>query len=192
MANWCSTAVTLTGNADEVNELYQMMVRLENVSEPAINNGFGKTWLGCLVAELGKTWEEVSCRGEWSSLEMKGDVITFNTESAWSPCTEVFDLIKSVFPSIQIFYFAEEMGCLLLETNDFDGRYYPERYMVDLCTTEEDYMTEYFEERDAALAWIEELTGRKVESESDVETLNDELSAENVNAFCYLHEVEIV
>jgi hypothetical protein len=53
-------------------------------------------------------------------------------------------------------------------------------------------MTEYFEERDAALAWIEELTGRKVESESDVETLNDELSAENVNAFCYLHEVEIV
>jgi hypothetical protein len=35
-------------------------------------------------------------------------------------------------------------------------------------------------------------TGSTVENEEDVETLNVKLAAENENAFCYLHEIEII
>jgi hypothetical protein len=53
-------------------------------------------------------------------------------------------------------------------------------------------MTEYFEDLESALEWIENQTGNNVKNEEDVEALNDKLAAENENAFCYLHEIEII
>jgi len=59
-------------------------------------------------------------------------------------------------------------------------------------TADEEYLTEYFEDLETALDWINEQTDSNVKSEEDVETLNDKLAAENENAFCYLHEIEII
>jgi hypothetical protein len=67
-----------------------------------------------------------------------------------------------------------------------------DRYIVDLCTADEEYLTEYFEDLETALDWINEQTDSNVKTEEDVETLNDKLAAENENAFCYLHEFEII
>jgi hypothetical protein len=168
------------------------MYELQNRIEPTIKNGFGSSWLGCLVEALGSSWEKVHCRGEWSCLEMNDNIITFCTETAWSPCTEVFDLIKSQFPSIEIFYLSTEPGCELFETNDAEGRFFPERYIVDLCTTDGEYRTEYFEELEDALKWIEKMTDRKVSSEEEVEVLDSQLASENEDAFCYLHKIDII
>jgi hypothetical protein len=192
MANYCDSSVTIQGNEQEINELYKIMVKLENMKEPAVKNGFGRTWLGCLVEALGSSWREVSCRGEWSSLELNDGIITFNTESAWTAPTEVFDLIKQRFPSIEIFFLSCEPGCVYFVSNDSDSRFYPERYIVDLCTANEEYMTEYFEDLESALNWINAHTNSDVKTESDVEFLNDKLLAMNENAFCYLHEIEII
>jgi hypothetical protein len=192
MANYSSTEVTILGNDKEINELYNLMVKLENMKEPAVKNGFGTTWLGCLVEALGSSWQEVSCRGEWSCLELNDGIITFSTESAWSAPIEVFDFIKQKFPSIEIFFLSTEPGCEYYVVNDPEGRFYPDRYIVDLCTADEEYLTEYFEDLETALDWINEQTDSNVKSEEDVETLNDKLAAENENAFCYLHEIEII
>jgi hypothetical protein len=192
MPNWCDTQVSVIGNDKEINELYNLMVNLENMKEPAVKNGFGTTWLGCLVEALGSSWQEVPCLGEWSCLELNDGIITFSTESAWTSPTEVFDLIQQKFPSIEIFFLGNEPGCEYFVVNDPEGRFYPDRYIVDLCTADEEYLTEYFEDLETALDWINEQTNSNVKSEEDVEMLNDKLAAENENAFCYLHEIEII
>ena len=47
-------------------------------------------------------------------------------ETAWTPCYEVTQLMKAVYPSLRIFYKAEEPGCEVYLKNDADGKYFPE------------------------------------------------------------------
>jgi hypothetical protein len=192
VANFALTEVAITGDIEELNELVYIMGSLECMKKPAIKNGFGKTWLGCLVEALGSSWQEVSCRGEWSCLERHADHITFCTESAWSAPTEVLDLIQKKFPSFQVFFLSTEPGCDYFVTNDTEGRFFPDRYIVDMCTVDGDYQSEYFEDLESALEWTWKQTGAKVDVESDVVVLNEELAAQNPDAFCYLHKIEVV
>ena len=45
------------------------MKGLEEREKPSVENDFGTSWLGCLVAALGKDWQDIHCRGSWSELE---------------------------------------------------------------------------------------------------------------------------
>ena len=94
MPNWCSTAYAIEGDAKEIKSLYKLMKGLQERKEPSVENGFGTTWLGCLVDALGKDWHTVHCRGSWSCLELEDDVLKFFTETAWSPCNETFELVQ--------------------------------------------------------------------------------------------------
>lgn len=49
---------------------------------------------------------------------------------AWSPCYDFMDLIRSRF-DVTIYYYAEEFGCGVVETNDFEGEWFPQRYVID-------------------------------------------------------------
>lgn len=93
MPNWCSTAYVIEGDAQEIKSLYELMKDLQDRKTPAVKNGFGTSWLGCLVDALGKDWDKVSCRGDWANLEMVGETLRFTTETAWGPCNETFDLV---------------------------------------------------------------------------------------------------
>ena len=192
MPNWCSTAYAIEGDAQEIKSLYELMKKLEDMEKPSVENGFGTAWLGCLVDALGKDWNNVSCRGEWSCLEMEDDTISFCTETAWSPCNEVFDLVCEKFPSLSYYFKAEEPGLEIYETNDEDGTYFPDRYYLDACTPEEEYISEYFLNQEEAFKWIEKKTGKPIRSAEDVEALDAEWSEKCEDAFCYLHEFEIV
>jgi hypothetical protein len=192
MANYSDTEVVIEGNEKELNELYNIMVNLENMKEPAIKNGFGTTWLGCLVEALGSSWQEVSCRGEWLCLERHDDRLTFCTSSAWTEPREVFDLIQQKFPSLKVFYLSVESGCEYYVVQDAEGRFFPDRYIVDLGTVDGEYLTEYFEDLDSALEWIWKQTGVTVNNEGDVVVLDAELNAQNPDAFCYLHPIEVI
>lgn len=98
MPNWCSTAYVVEGDAKEIKSLYGLMKRLQDRKKPAVKNDFGTTWLGCLVNALGKDWKAVSCRGSWSGLKLDGDVLKFNTETAWAPCNETFEAVRENIP----------------------------------------------------------------------------------------------
>lgn len=63
MPNWCSTAYVIDGDAKEVKQLYELMKGLEERKTPSVENGFGTTWLGCLVDALGKGLER--CTLPW-------------------------------------------------------------------------------------------------------------------------------
>ena len=140
MPNWCSTRYACTGDHNELQSLYERMNRLAQMKEPLKPNGFGTTWLGNLVEDLGVDFNNVKCRGSWNGLEMDGGVLRFWTETAWYRCTEVEDLIKEKYPSIEIFFLCEEPGMCIYEKNT--DVYFDEEYIVDYSAGDRYYLSE--------------------------------------------------
>jgi hypothetical protein len=113
MANICTTNYVIEGEKEELDALYQMMKEQQ------------ENHLGCLVKALGKNPEEVECRGEWTDLERQGDTLCVTFETAWTPCYEVTNLLKTTYPSLRIYYKAVEPGCEVYLKNDAEGKYFP-------------------------------------------------------------------
>ena len=114
MANICTTNYVIEGKKEELDALYQKMKELQGQN------------LGQLVKALGKNPEEMECRGEWTELVLEGDTLRMIFETAWTPCYEVTNLLKAVYPSLRIFYKSEEPGNEVYLKNDADGKYFPE------------------------------------------------------------------
>ena len=98
----------------ELDALYQKMKELQGQD------------LGLLVKALGKNPDEMECRGEWTELVREDETLRMIFETAWTPCYEVTNLLKSVYPSLRIFYKTEEPGNEVYLKNDADGKYFPE------------------------------------------------------------------
>ena len=114
MANICATNYVIEGEKKELDALYQKMNELQGQD------------LGLLVKALGKNPDEMECRGEWTELVREDETLRMIFETAWTPCYEVTNLLKSVYPSLRIFYKAEEPGCEVYLKNDAEGKYFPE------------------------------------------------------------------
>ena len=114
MANICTTKYVIEGKKNELDALYQKMKELQGQD------------LGLLVKALGKNPDEMECRGEWTELVREDETLRMIFETAWTPCYEVTNLLKSVYPSLRIFYKAEEPGNEVYLKNDADGKYFPE------------------------------------------------------------------
>ena len=114
MANICTTNYVIEGKMEELDALYQKMKELQGQD------------LGLLVKALGKNPDEMECRGEWTELVREDETLRMIFETAWTPCYEVTNLLKSVYPSLRIFYKAEEPGNEVYLKNDADGKYFPE------------------------------------------------------------------
>ena len=114
MANICTTNYVIEGKREELDALYQKMKELQGQD------------LGLLVKALGKNPDEMECRGEWTELVREDETLRMIFETAWTPCYEVTNLLKSVYPSLRIFYKAEEPGCEVYLKNDAEGTYFPE------------------------------------------------------------------
>lgn len=140
MPNWCYTSVKCTGNTEEIQDLYDRMKRLQEMKEPLKPNGFGTTWLGNLVEDLGVDFNTVQCRGSWDDLYMDEEILCFTTETAWYRCTEVEDLIKEKYPSIDIAFKCEEPGMCIYEKNN--NVFFPEDYIVDIEDDDTYYLME--------------------------------------------------
>ena len=115
MANICTTNYVIEGKKEELDALYQKMKELQSQD------------LGQLVKALGKNPEEMECRGELTELVREGDTLRMTFETAWTPCYEVTNLLKTACPSIRIFYKAEEPGNEVYLKNDAEGKYVPEK-----------------------------------------------------------------
>jgi hypothetical protein len=114
MANICTTNYVIEGKREELDALYQKMKELQGQD------------LGLLVKALGKNPDEMECRGEWTELVREDETLRMIFETAWTPCYEVTQLMKAVYPSLRIFYKAEEPGCEVYLKNDAEGKYFPE------------------------------------------------------------------
>ena len=131
MANWCSySARIISDDADELKSLYDLMKGLEERETPLVENGFGNAWFGCLVTALGGDWEKISCRGDWECLAYDGKVLSFEADCAWYRFPDLEEFILKKFPSLRLYYYCEEPGMGIYETNDVDSYFFPQRYLI--------------------------------------------------------------
>lgn len=59
----------------------------------------------------------------------------------------------------------------LYSTNDKEGRYFQDRFIVELCTPEEEYYTEYFPDLQSMYEWLEDISDMQVQSMQDVDAI---------------------
>ena len=188
MPNWCSTRYVLCSDDNqELIDLYERMKRLQEMKDPLKPNGFGTTWLGNLVEDLGVDFNTVQCRGSWDDLTMEGETLRFCTESAWYRCTEVEDLIREKYPSIEIFFLCEEPGMCIYEKNS--DVYFDEEYIVDYSAGDSYYLSEA-----GALQELSDIFGIDFADINEalilVEEHNDK--EENDDDQIYVHKFELV
>lgn len=162
MPNWCSTSYVVTGDKNEVRDLYEKMRSLEEREKPLVKNGFGVTWLGNLVTLLGRSWEEVYCRGEWSELtvDIDNDELRFCTMTAWAELRQLRHFLQEKYPSLTFYFRSEEPGMCIFQTNDKEGIYFPERYKVEHWDEEGEYCMDEKEVFDT----VSDITGTTVQN----------------------------
>ena len=140
MPNICTTDYVFEGEERELNALYNTMNNLQSE---------GKENLESLVLALGKEPSELlDSRGGWITLERTGDTLRTTIESAWTPHYELHTILKETYPTLCIYYKAEEPGCEIYVKNDAEGKYFPETE-VDGCPYE--LMTEKKEQQQIAI-----------------------------------------
>ena len=77
-------------------------------------------------------------------------------------------------------------------TNDIEGRYYPERYIIDLSTDKGEWHTEYFDDLQSLYEWLEEIAGVPIRSELDIQVLKQKWEEINPDAFININEFKVV
>lgn len=183
MPNWCDTQYKIISKKEEVQDLYSKIQQLQNMEEPLEPNGFGNLWLGCLVAILGGNWNEIYCRGHIIDFSLNDGVLSIDTETAWSEMQEVRQFIQKVYPSLEIFYYEEEPGWGIYQTNDHDKRFFPQRYILDDL---EGDGPEYYNDTDSLLKAASEIFGKELKTMADLNEI-----VENSDGYS-LHDIQVV
>ena len=161
MPNWASTSYVFKG-ADEkqAQDLYDKIDSLSKMTEPLVENGFGKLWMGCLVNLLGGDWDKVYCRGEIIDYNLTDDLVSLSCETAWDEMPEFRHFLEQQYPGSKIFYQVEECGNCVYATNDAEGEFFPDRYCLDSYDG-----LEYFETIEEAAEYIGERIGKELPSD---------------------------
>ena len=186
MANCCDTTYKCVGDPKEVRSLHKIIKANEKRKTSRIKNGFGTLWLGNIVDALGEDWEKLRCRGEITSYQLDGNVLTIYQSTAWCEQEGFREVIERKFPSIKVYYREEEPGCDVFYTNDADRIYFPERYFLD--NYDEPL---YYETIEEAAESVSEIVGHDVAPtvEAIEEALNDyEEEHEDEDVFYSFHE----
>lgn len=191
MANYCDTSYVVEGSKEDLDNLYNIMYRLQNMEQPLVENGFGTTWLGCLITELGGNREDYYCKGEWACLERQGDTIKFSTESAWQPPFDTIGLLQEKFPSLSFYFIAEEPGCEVFLKNDKEGKYFPENYLLFLVLPDNrEGEGVRFQSKADAYQYISEKTGQSISSDEELNAYQKDLRVKG--GICYLFQYECI
>lgn len=139
MPNWCLSRFAFKGDKEELknfNDKIRYFTSSENKNQ--IENGFGPNWLGNVVHGFGFNWERISCRGALNMPEKEFDpekdkYLMVETDTAWAPMPEMWDIILSRFyPSLSYVFTAFEEGCGLYINTDIEHTIFPERYYVSV------------------------------------------------------------
>ena len=151
MPNWCYNECFISGPRNEVKPLFENLRKW--TSQNYKPNGFDiGMWIGNIVLGAGfiTESEEVTeekpinnlllCRGQiLSGFEYhhpiesgKDPYIWFTYESAWAPLVDTFEsILKRHAPNCKFYYFAEEPGMGIHQTNDANCKFFNNDFYID-------------------------------------------------------------
>ena len=149
MPNWCYTDYALVGSEENVEAAYNALSKLQDTpretDKPYSFEG-NSNWLGYVVTDiLKKSWEDISCRGQFNDLEYMDDYVSFSTETAWGPCNELIEQFAEMF-NLSVNYRSEEFGMCFFEKRN------PDNMFSTMFCYNDDYTTDYFDSLEGFIA----------------------------------------
>lgn len=118
MPNWCFTAYTLVGSADDAKAAYDALHTVEETKRPGPFEAWSfeshSNWLGYVAEDvLGTPWNAVGCRGSFENLQLTTwkdkSAVVLSTETAWGPCEELMNELARKF-RLSLNFHATEPG----------------------------------------------------------------------------------
>lgn len=183
MANWCFCTYRIGGDRDELDNLYNLMKKIEKENR---ENG---NWAGYIMEELFDIDStQLYLRGFWEDLTQEEDCIHFRFECAWGPYIEEWDRICGAYRTLRAYFSCYEpgMGITLKRGNPKKG-WYPERFCLDMRYPDGgDDVMEYFNSIKDVYAFIEQIAGRKIKSRKDVDSLQAAWEEEDDDTFIFI------
>lgn len=185
MANTCIVSYVFEGNKKTLKRISDLIEKAVNKTIPARDNS-SHTWQGNVLYELGASFNSTDyIRGFFcAEASFENGALRFDCEEKWHR-GDFAEILCKKFPSLSVYWIAEEGGCEIYETNDAEGKYFAERYYVDTCINGE-YESEYFTDEEGVYKWLTEHANCK--NMEDVEAFNE---AATLDDFIYIHEFEI-
>ncbi|MBW4834756.1 MULTISPECIES: hypothetical protein [Prevotellaceae] len=191
MANWASTSYRIEGSESDLKKVYNVIDNFVSGKSKPVLEDASTEWEGNIVKALGASDEQLKrsyLRGFIEEYELDGDVISINAEEAWG-ATDFRHILGKLMPELTIYYIVEEAGCDVFATNDIDGKYFPERYLVDAYVKDADFY-EYFETKGQMKDFVSSLIGKEDFTDEDIEAWNEE--HEDDDSYIYVHEFQYV
>lgn len=188
MPNWCYTSYVIEGPKEDLEKI-QNAIKNHKVRKDSADS-----WEGNVLDELGIEFNESNAlmRGfiDWEGdLDIDDDfgILKFYAEEAWCK-TDFSKYLEKAFPEISIYWRAEEPGCEIYETNDGEGKHFPERYVVDWCLN--DYTdTEYFTTEKEVIKYLRKISKGKIRS---IKSANKFTKTNNGDEYIYINEFTVV
>lgn len=141
MANWCMTHMIVAGEESEIKKLRAFILKW--TSKEYVKTAFGEQWLGNIVYGAGFSIDDFECRGDVLSV---GDIYLLDDdlpyfdieyESAWIPMPEMwYAVIGKYAPNCKAYWYAEEPGFELYQSNDIHHIFFSDTYAVDCYITD--------------------------------------------------------
>ena len=191
MANWASTSYRIEGSKSDLERVFGVIDDFIKGRVASTREDATADWEGNIVKALGAMDEEIDnnyLRGFIQDYELDGDTIRIEAEEAWG-ATDFRHVLGKLMPDLTIYYIVEEAGCEVFATNDTDGKYYSERYLVDAYVKGADYY-EYFETDKQMKSFVSSLIEKEDFTEEDIEAWNEE--HEDDGFYIYVHEFKYV
>lgn len=186
MANICCSQYVVEGEMSELKDLYEKMKSLEEGTAPVVDAAEGNTWVANLINLLGGDWENLECGGSFYEVKLDEErgLLTYNIESKWIELEEVRDFISEQYPSLIIYFRAEEPGCDIFETNDLESKYF-ERHKVSYYNVDWERVELYFFTQEEMFAKMNELMDVNVGSIEEMQREFEDYNSDSDVELCY-------
>lgn len=191
MANFAEVLYYIDGNDEEMETLFNVITGLDDGSIK-VNPNQKPLWIGNLVECLnGNKSDFVELRGTidyYDELWQTGNPLFITTSEAWT-ASVLPNVLNKLFNSLEVYYYCQESGCEVYETNDKNGIYFDERYSAEFdngITWE----TSTFVTKEAALDFLS--YGLKIDNitEDKLDQWNKE--HEETGKYAHIHSIKVV
>ena len=181
-----SVSYAIEGPKEILQKIFEAIVVAVNSDDKRYEMYQAAEYLKLPITDDTRLGGEISDEPTWD--ENTG-ALRFWSEERWG-LQDFAELLEKKFPDIKVYWIVEECGCEVYCTNDAEGKYFPERYLVDACFNSIDYY-EYFETEEQVYKWLDKITHGEIKTESDVERYNDNASNSNLDRYIYIHKFEV-
>ena len=191
MANICCNTIKISGPPKRLRTLNGQITSFMHGRKPDPGN---HSDLYDFLRSLGyseKKLRNISCQEDFTGgpPTLKDNVLTLLTESSWNFQGSAWELVKKKYPSLEIYFLADEPGNEIFCTNDTSGAYIPQKYSLDWQDETGDCDLQYFDDDCSLIEYVHDRFDSSVGDMDAVQHTITEMN-ENPDGYAVIREIE--